>query len=113
MMSMTSNVKVSMNLCGYITTIEVAAAENGTYNVKIRSPCGKVRKFAEGLENLDMMDIADWRNSKILERMKEGEVGLHCSVPTALLNAARLEAGMIALSMAKKVKGNSWEFTFE
>ena len=113
MLSMTSNVKVNMNLCGYITTVEVTAAENGTYNVKIKSACGKVRKFAEDLENLDMMDIVDWRNSKILMRMKEGEVGLHCSVPTAVVNAPRLEAGMIALSMAKKVKGNSWEFTFD
>jgi hypothetical protein len=110
---MTSKVKVNMNLCSYITTIEVTAAENGTYDVKIRSACGKVRKFAEGLENIDMMDIADWSNSKIMERMKEGEVGLHCSVPTAVLNAARLEAGMVATSMAKKVKGNSWEFLFE
>jgi hypothetical protein len=110
---MTSKVKVNMNLCSYITTIEVTAAENGTYDVKIRSACAKVRKFAEGLENIDMMDIADWSNSKIMERMKEGEVGLHCSVPTAVLNAARLEAGMVATSMAKKVKGNSWEFLFE
>jgi hypothetical protein len=110
---MTSKVKVNMNLCGYMTTVEVTAAENGTYEVKIRSECGKVRKFAEGLENLDMMDIADWSNSKILVRMKEGEVGLHCSVPTAILNTARLEAGMIATSMAKKVKGNSWEFVFD
>jgi hypothetical protein len=113
MMSMTSKVKVNMNLCSYMTTVEVAAAENGTYDVKIRSACEKVRKFADGLENLDMMDIADWSNSKILARMKEGEVGLHCSVPTAILNAARLEAGMIAMSMAKKVKGNSWEFVFD
>ncbi len=110
---MTSKVKVNMNLCSYVTTVEVTATENGTFDVKIRSPCGKVRKFAEGLENLDMMDIADWSNSRILERMKEGEVGLHCSVPTAILNAARLEAGMIAMSMAKKVKGNSWEFVFD
>jgi hypothetical protein len=110
---MTSKVKVNMNLCGYTTTIEVTVAENGGYDVEIRSPCQKVRKFAEGLEHLDMMDIADWSNSKILERMKDGEVGLHCSVPTAVLNAARLEAGMIAMSTARKVKGNSWEFMFD
>ena len=110
---MTSKVKVNMNLCGYITTIEVTDAENGTFDVRIRSPCKKVSEFAKGLDKLEMMDLADWSNSKVLERMKEGEVGLHCSVPTALLNAARLEAGMIAMSLAKKVKGNSWEFVFD
>ncbi|HEY3419011.1 MAG TPA: hypothetical protein VGK23_00470 [Methanomassiliicoccales archaeon] len=110
---MSSKAKVNMNLCGYQTTIEVTVAENGGYHVKIISPCPKVRKFAEGLEHLDIMDITDWSGSKILDRMKDGEVGLHCSVPTAVLNVARLEAGMIAMSMAKKVKGNSWEFVFD
>ncbi len=112
-MIMTSTVKVHMNLCSYVTTIEVSAREDGTYSLKIDSPCEKVRKYAEGFDSLDMMDIMEWASSRIHTRMSEANVGLHCSVPTGVINAARLEAGLVARSAAKQAKGNSWEFVFD
>lgn len=110
---MTSKVKVHMNICDKKTVIEVNAAEDGTYNVKIISPCANVREFAKGLENLTLEDITDKKNGKVIKRFQDVKMSANCSVPAGLLNAAWLEAGMIAQSRARKEKGNQIEFVFD
>ena len=102
-----------MNICDRTTTIEVTAAEDGTYNVKVISPCANVMEFAKGLENLTLTDITDKKDGKVINRFREVKMSANCSVPAGLLSAAWLEAGMIAKSRAKDKKGNEIEFVFD
>ncbi|MFA5311878.1 MAG: hypothetical protein WC375_01010 [Methanomassiliicoccales archaeon] len=110
---MTSKVKVHMNICDRITTIEVNASADGTYDVHVISPCAHVREFAKGLEKLTLTDIIDKKDGKVINRFREVKMSANCSVPAGLLNAAWLEAGMIAQSRARKEKGNEIEFVFD
>lgn len=102
-----------MNICDKTTTIEVTTAEDGTYNVKVITPCDNVREFANGLENLTLSDLTDKMNGKVINRFREVKMSANCAVPSGLLSAAWLEAGMIAQSRARSKKGNEIEFVFD
>jgi hypothetical protein len=45
--------------------------------------------------------------------MLEMKLGASCLVPSGILNAARLEAGLISKSLAEEVKCISIEFVFD
>jgi hypothetical protein len=113
MITMTSKVKVNTKLCGFVSLIEATEKDDGTYDIKVDSPCEKIQKFAKGLENLTLVDIADWPNSVVQRRMLEMKIGASCLVPSGILNAARLEAGLISKSLAEQVKCISIEFVFD
>ena len=110
---MTSKVKINAKLCGFVSSIEATERDDATYDIKVDSPCERIQKFAAGLENLTLVDIADWPNSKVQKRMLEMKLGVACLVPSGILNAARLEAGLISRSLAEEVKSISIEFVFD
>ncbi len=110
---MTSKVKVNSKLCGFVALIEINERDDGTYDIKVDSPCEKIQKFAEGLENLTLVDIADWPNSAVQKRMLEVKLGPACLIPSGILNAARIEAGLVSKSLAEEVKNISIEFVFD
>ena len=107
---MTSKVKVNSNLCGFVAQIEATETGDMTYDLKVDSPCEKIQKFVKGLESLDLTDITDWPNSRVQKRMMETKLGVACLVPSGIMNAARLEAGLISKSLAQEVKNISIEF---
>jgi hypothetical protein len=110
---MTSKVKVHMNICDKTTTIEVTAAEDGTFDVKIDSPCENVMGFAKGLEKLTYVDLTDKKEGKVFNQFRDVKMSANCAVPSGLLSAAWLEAGMIARSRAKDKRCNEIEFVFD
>jgi hypothetical protein len=107
---MTSTVRVNMKLCNFVAVVEATELDEMTYQVKIESPCEKIQEFSKGLENLTLVDISDWPNSKVQKRMLEMKLGASCLVPSGIMNAARLEAGLISKSLAEEVKCISIEF---
>ena len=100
-------------MCGFVALIEINERDDGTYDIKVDSPCEKIQKFAEGLENLTLVDIADWPNSAVQKRMLEVKLGPACLIPSGILNAARIEAGLVSKSLAEEVKNISIEFVFD
>lgn len=112
MIAMTSKVKVNSKLCGFVSLIDAVEKDDGTCDIKVDSPCEKIQKFAKGLENLTLIDIADWPNGVVQRRMMEMKLGPACLVPSGILNAARLEAGLVSKSLAEEVKNLSIEFVF-
>ncbi len=44
---MTSKVKVDSRLCGFVALIEATEKDDGTYDIKVDSPCEKIQKFAK------------------------------------------------------------------
>jgi hypothetical protein len=93
-----------------VTLIEATEKGDLTYDIKVDSSCEKIQKFAKGLENLDLTDITDWPNSKVQKRMMETKLGVACLIPSGIMNAARLEAGLVSKSLALEVKNISIEF---
>jgi hypothetical protein len=109
---MTTKVNVHMSLCNFIAEIEAIAQDEMNYEIRVKSPCERVQDFAKGLETLTLIDITDWPNSKVQRRMLEMKLGASCLVPSGIMNAARLEAGLISRSLAEEVKCISIEFVF-
>jgi hypothetical protein len=109
-LSMTSIVKVNMRLCNFVAVVEATESEDLTYRMKVDSPCEKIQEFVKGLENLTLEDISDWPKSKVQRRMLEMKLGASCLVPSGIMNAARLEAGLISKSLFEEVKSLSIEF---
>lgn len=113
MFAMSSKVKVNSRLCGFVALIEATEKDDATYDIKVDSPCEKIKKFAKGLENLTLVDIADWPNSAVQRKMLEMKLSPACLIPSGILNAARIEAGLVSKSLAEEVKSVSIEFVFE
>jgi hypothetical protein len=103
-------VRVNMRLCNFVATVEATELDDLTYQMRVESPCEKIQKFVMGLENLTLEDISDWPNSKVQKRMLEMKLGASCLVPSGIMNAARLEAGLISKSLAGEVKFISIDF---
>jgi hypothetical protein len=110
---MASKVKVNSKLCGFVSLIKATEKDNATYDIIVDSPCEKIQKFVKGLENLTLVDIADWPNSVVRRRMMEAKLGPACQIPCGILNAARIEAGLVSRSLAEEVKNISIEFVFD
>jgi hypothetical protein len=110
---MTSKVRVNSKLCDFVALIEATEKDDCTYDIKVDSPCEKIQKFAKGIENLTLVDISDWPNSKVQKRMLEMKLGPACLVPSGILNAARMEAGLVSKSLAEQVKSISIDFIFD
>jgi len=110
---MTSKVRVYMEICDRVSTVEVTDQKDGTYAVNVKTACPNVREFIIGLEALNLTDLTDKRNSRVFERMRESKMSANCLFPAGLLSAAWLEAGLIAKSRAKDKKGNRIEFRFD
>ena len=102
-----------MNLCDKTTIIEVIQMPEGTFHVDVTTSCDDVREFMNGLEELTLEDLTNKQNSRVFDRMRVTKMSANCLIPSGLLTAAWLEAGMIAQSSAKKNKCNSIEFIFD
>lgn len=107
---MTSSVKINMNICDQYTKVTATQREDGTFDIKVKSECPNVRKFAESLENLTLTDLTDKANSRVFDRMRVTEMSANCLVPAGILHAAWLEAGLISKNRARSVGPNNVEF---
>ena len=107
---MTSKVRVHMNICEKISTITVTTNWDGNFDVHIATSCPNVKEFGEGLTDLTIEDLVDKVNSRIINRYRNVKMSANCAVPSGVLSAAWLEAGMIARSRAMDKKCNVIEF---
>lgn len=105
-MSMVSRVVVEMRVCAHRTEIGATDNGDGTFNIKVESPCPNVREFARTLEVLTMDDLTDKPRSRVFDRMREVKMSANCLVPAGLLSAAWVEAGLIARSRALAQRSN-------
>lgn len=110
---MTSKVRVHMNICEKTHLITVTTNENGNFDVHIATDCPNVKEFSEGLLDLTLDDLTDKVNSRIVNRYRNVRMSANCAVPSGVLSAAWIEAGMIARSRARDKKCNVIEFLTE
>lgn len=100
---MPSQIKVIESLCDEKTESTVEALrENNFYKVKILSPCQKIQLFARKLDEMkwDTKQIYDLSVQYMWLMAKSFGVKPFCPIPTVVMNAIWLEAGLIAESVA-------------
>lgn len=104
---MVSEVSVKEKICGQNVESEVESfKEENSYRVKINSPCPQIQLFARKIEEMkwDTKQIYELSIHKMWLIAKSFGVKPFCPIPTAVMNAIWLEAGLIAESIALSTK---------
>lgn len=101
--AMSTSVRVKSNICAKTTKITVSMTPEGEFEVQVKSDCDNIKNYAKGLEKLSMEDLIDKPNSKVIRRYCDISMSTNCLVPSGLLTAAWIEAGLISRSRAKAV----------
>ncbi len=96
--------------CQNTSLIEVSAGEDGTYGVRVTTTCPKAQKLVEGLGPLTLTDLIQKDASKVFHDFLLSDMSANCLVPSGILTAAWVEAGMIAGSVARAKKQLCIEF---
>jgi hypothetical protein len=99
-MNMASQILVEMPICGFKATIK-AEKEGGSVKIDITSDCDHVMKFAEALGDLEMKDVMHIRDNRIM-KVAGNYLTPSCLVPCGIMNAARMELGLISKRLAMK-----------
>ncbi|MDI9643332.1 MAG: hypothetical protein QFX37_07410 [Archaeoglobales archaeon] len=100
---MVSQTKVIENLCDKnVESVVETFRDDNFYKVKIISPCPKIQLFAKKIEEMkwDTKQIYELSIYNIWLIAKSFGVKPFCPIPTAVMNAIWLEAGLIAESVA-------------
>ncbi|MEJ2682841.1 MAG: hypothetical protein P8Z71_00405 [Candidatus Sulfobium sp.] len=90
-----TRVVVSPGACGMESTIEVEKKDSGTYSVKIGSDCEMVVKLGKEISELTMMDaFKKALDNPVYTRAAKCLRHVACPVPSAILKALEVEAGL-------------------
>jgi hypothetical protein len=108
--TMTSTVRVNMNVCDHCTTVRATKKDEMTYEIEITSDCPNIMSMAEKIDTLSLTDLTDKPNSRLFDIARESEGSANCLVPAGILHAAWIEAGLISKNRALGVKTNNVEF---
>ncbi|WP_406657436.1 hypothetical protein V7O62_02465 [Methanolobus sp. ZRKC2] len=104
---MTTTVNVNSAICGFTHKIK-GEFDGKNIIVDIETPCAKIKEISH--MEVPFMETMDIKDNFVMERAKEAQCTPGCIVPAGVLNVCRLETGMIAKSLAKKVEKLSIEF---
>ncbi len=90
-----TKVKVNPGACGLITEIRASGAGKKKYSIVISSDCEMVRKLAERLPELGMMDVfKKMLDNPVYRAGSECLRHVTCPVPCAILKTLEAEAGL-------------------
>jgi hypothetical protein len=94
--------EIDPGICGLMTKVTVEKTGKKEFSLRIESECEMVEKLGEKIQTMDMMDVF----KRILDNpvYREGSACLRhvsCPVPSAVLKALEIEAG---LALPKDVK---------
>ncbi len=109
---MVSKVKVNMRTCHKTTLVTAELLEDGeTIKINLASDCENIKNYAKLIgDTISLTDCTDYPSSKIFADENRMILSMPCLVPSAIMNAAWMEVGMLSKSLAKDAKTNDNEF---
>ena len=99
-----------MNMCDKEHVITVTELGPGNYEVQVETECPNVKEYMRGFRRLGLDDLTDKTNSRIFDRMRVAKMSATCLVPSGILSAGWMEAGLWAKSRALGKERNEIEF---
>ena len=90
-----TKVVINPGICGFTATIEVSQAFKRRVSINITSDCEQVANLGESLTEVDSWDVLKARGDSEVD-MQASKHKLHptCPVPTGILKAIEVEAGL-------------------
>lgn len=112
---MVSKVRANMRTCSRTTLVTAEMQDDGeTIRIHLATDCDNVKQYAKLLgETLNIEDCTDYRSSKVFADDIRMVLSLPCLVPSAVINAASMEAGLLTRSCAKRAGNNDNEFVLD
>ena len=112
---MVSKVKANMRTCSKTSVVTAEMLEDGeTIRIHIATDCDHVKQYAKLLgDTISINDCLDYSTSKVFSDDVRLGLSLPCLVPSAVMNAAWMEADMLSRSIAKRAGTNDNEFVFD
>jgi hypothetical protein len=99
-----------MGTCGMEHRITVSKNHDGTMSVTAESPCDQVRRYISSIGPITDMDLVDFSTSRLFDLECIRPLTMTCLVPSGIVHAAFLEAGMMAHSLAASAPPDSVRF---
>ena len=101
---------VHSNICGFDHKIEgKRVGEN--IAIDIVTTCEKIQKMSH--MEIPMMQIFDIKDNYVINKAQELKCSSNCLVPCGIIHICRIEAGLLAESLCRKVGGVSITFNEE
>jgi len=97
---MTTRVLAATPVCDHKTVITAEESGEGV-KIEIETDCEEVQALAEGLKEVRWEELATWEN-RLWELAKK--LTPTCIVPSAIMNAAWIEAGMMSRHLALETR---------
>jgi len=90
-----TRVIVNSGACGYAVTITVTKGKDKSYEVALDTDCAMVKKMAGDLAVLDRLDaLTGFQNNPVYRSAAKHLKHVACPVPSAILKALEVEAGL-------------------
>ena len=104
-----------MRTCGKVTTVVAELQEDGeTIKISIASNCDNIKQYSKMLgDTITLEDCTDYRTSKVFADDIRFGLSMPCLVPSAIMNAAWMEVGMLSKNCAKNAGTNDNEFIID
>ena len=112
---MPSKVKVNMRTCSKTTMVTAEMLEDGeTIKIHLATNCDHIKEYAKLLgDTISLNDCMDYASSKVFADDIRMGLSMPCLVPSAIMNAAWMEVGMLSKNCAKNAGKNDNEFIFD
>ncbi|MDY0387609.1 MAG: hypothetical protein RBT65_10880 [Methanolobus sp.] len=107
---MSTSVNVNSTICGFTHKI-TGKLDGMNIIIDIETPCPKIKEMS--YMEVPMMETMDIKDNYVMDMAKKAGCTPGCILPSGILYICRLETGMIAKSLAKKVGPISIEFSEE
>lgn len=92
-------------ICSRKVFVTTKMNPSGNVDILIESDCEKVKGLAENLKEISIRDsYIPFRNNLVFILAGKNNLTPTCLVPTAIINAIWVEAGLIARSLASNTK---------
>jgi len=97
---MKTNVEIQAGICGFITNVSAASADQQNVTFAVESNCEKIRALAEKLKDIQPVDafqeISPADDGKIMGVVRDALKGCcaGCAVPAGIFKAMQVAAGL-------------------
>lgn len=111
---MVTKVSVDIPICGKKAIVITKMNPSGNISIDIESDCDFIKNYSKNLKEVSIKDACmQFEKNLVFILASKNNVTSTCIVPSAIMNAVWVEAGLIAKNLALKPKTNELKIMFE
>jgi hypothetical protein len=104
-----SQATVHSTICGFEHIIQ-GKRDGKTVIIDIKTPCEKIQRMSHIELTVKEVIGMEVKDNPVMAKAQESHCGTNCLVPCGIMHVCRIEAGLLAESLCKRVGGVSITF---